>query len=125
MMNKVVLSIGSNCSEREKQMTACVEWLTKKLLNMNVSHTYETPALNGIDNSYLNAVIMGYVSVDYDELRLLLKQYEKNCGRNIDSKRNGIIPIDIDIVVWNDEILKKQDFNQSYFQIGWTSIYTK
>lgn len=125
MMNKVVLSIGSNCSERETQMNACVAWLTEKLLNVNVSHTYETPALNGIDNSYLNAVIMGYASVDYDELRLLFKQYEKDCGRNIDSKKNGIVPIDIDIVVWNDEILKKQDFNQSYFQIGWTSIYTK
>lgn len=125
MMNKVVLSIGSNCSERETQMNACVAWLTDKLLNVNVSHTYETPALNGIDNSYLNAVIMGYVSVDYDELRMLFKQYEKDRGRNIDSKKNGIVPIDIDIVVWNDEILKKQDFNQSYFQIGWTSIYTK
>lgn len=125
MMNKIVLSIGSNCDVRSQQMSTCIEWLTKLMNNIVVSHIYETPALNGVDNSYLNAVVMGYVCQDYDELRLRLKQYEKECGRTPESKNKGVIPIDIDIVIWNDEILKKQDFNQSYFQIGWTNIYMK
>lgn len=124
-MNKIVLSIGSNCDVRSQQMSTCIEWLTKLMNNIVVSHIYETPALNGVDNSYLNAVVMGYVCQDYDELRLRLKQYEKECGRTPESKNKGVIPIDIDIVIWNDEILKKQDFNQSYFQIGWTNIYMK
>lgn len=124
-MNKIVLSIGSNCELRSQQMCNCIEWLSKMLKDVEVSHVYETPALNGVDNNYLNAVIMGAVCQDYDELRLILKQYERDCGRTIESKKNGVVPIDVDIVIWNDEILKKQDFNQSYFQIGWTHIYKK
>ena len=74
-MNKIVLSIGSNSELRSQQMCNCIEWLSKMLKDVEVSHVYETPALNGVDNNYLNAVIMGAVCQDYDELRLILKQY--------------------------------------------------
>jgi 2-amino-4-hydroxy-6-hydroxymethyldihydropteridine diphosphokinase len=34
----------------------------------------------------------------------------------------GNVPIDIDIVLWNGDIIKENDFKQSYFQIGWNEI---
>lgn len=124
-MNRIVLSIGSNCCERELQMSNCIDMLSKLLIDIEVSHIYETPALNDVDNSYLNGVVKGGIQFEYDELKLKFKQYEKDCGRTPDSKKKGVIPIDIDIVIWNDEILKNQDFNQSYFQIGWKCLNSK
>lgn len=121
-MNKVVLSLGSNSKDREVCIKRCKDWLASKLVNFCMSHIYETSALNGKDNNYLNAVAIGLVDIDYDAAFKLFKEYEKINGRTIESKRNGQIPIDIDIVIWNDIILRENDFNQSYFQIGWEML---
>jgi len=40
-----------------------------------------------------------------DETIALFKQIEVEMGRKPDSKRNGIIPIDIDLIFWNDELV--------------------
>ena len=34
----------------------------------------------------------------------------------------GVIPIDLDIVIWNNNIIREKDFNQKYFQIGWHQL---
>ncbi len=121
-MNTVVLSLGSNSQERVNEMHKCMEWLCGRLSNVKMSQAYETPALNGIDDNYMNAVVTGMSGVDYEELNQCFKQYEKDCGRTAESKKNGVIPIDIDIVIWNDKIMKIRDFEQSYFQIGWEEL---
>lgn len=121
-MNRVVLSIGSNSLDCCNQMVAAFEWL-KHILNEAVfSKIYETPALNGKDKNYLNAVVAGYLDEDFETARMIMKQYERDCGRTPESKVSGSIPIDIDIVMWNDEIVKESDYRQSYFQIGWNEL---
>ena len=121
-MNKVVLSLGSNSSNCQEMMGNCIEWLSTIVTNLKISHSYFTEALNGKDKDYINAVAEGCVYVDYDKLKQQVKQYELSMGRTPESKKQGIIPIDIDIVIWNEEIINETDYNQSYFQIGFTAL---
>ncbi len=121
-MNKLVLSLGSNSSDCDSQIHKCIEWLNIKLDDFKVSHIYETPATNGKDRDYLNTVVLGSIDVEYEVALRLMKDYEIKNGRTVDSKKYGSIPIDIDIVIWNDNILRENDFKQSYFQIGWLAL---
>ena len=41
------------------------------------------------------------------------------------SKKKGDIPMDLDIIIWNDEIIREADYNQHYFQIGWQQLNEK
>ena len=43
---------------------------------------------------------------------------EKAAGRFPQSKLSGEVPLDIDIVVWNDEVKRPRDMVQDYMQIG-------
>lgn len=121
-MNKVAFSLGSNSDDCHSQMKRCINWLKEHLRDVTVSLIYETPAVNGKDGNYLNAVAVGYTEEAYETLFCEMKDYEVKCGRTPESKRNGSIPIDIDIVVWNDCVLREKDYNRSYFQIGWNEI---
>lgn len=122
MKNSVVLSLGSNSDDCKQRMDECKKWLSCILSDATCSDVYETPALNGKDKNYLNAVFVGYSEFPFDILHTRLKQYEKDCGRTALSKVTGIVPIDIDIVMWNGDILRRRDFEMSYFKIGWEQI---
>ena len=121
-MNFVVLSLGSNSADKNKKMNACINELKNIFVDVKVSCVYETKALNGIDNNYLNAVLSGYCCDSYDELKAKMKQYEIELGRTKESKLNGVVPIDVDIVLWNGNVVKDNDFKQIYFQLGWNEI---
>ena len=55
---------------------------------------------------------------------ILFKQIEQQSGRTPESKNNGIIPLDIDLLQWNDTILKPEDFRRPYVQSGLLSLST-
>lgn len=121
-MNFVVLSLGSNSADKIQKMKICINDLKDVFVDVKVSSVYETESLNRIDNSYLNAVLSGYCNDGFDVIKARMKQYEIDSGRTKESKLKGNVPIDIDIVLWNGDIIKENDFKQSYFQIGWNEI---
>ena len=122
MNNAVVLSIGSNSADRDAQMTNCIAWLRDNATLTKLSSVYNSPASNGKDPDYLNAVAEITSTLTQPELKRLLKDYERQCGRTPQSKALGSIPIDIDIVMWNGNVLRQKDFAQYYFAKGWDEI---
>lgn len=121
-MNECVISIGSNSNDKNVRVRECITWLCQVMTDSLYSESYTTTALNGKDGDYVNAVVSGCVECGYDELVALMKCYEKDNGRTHESKSSGVIPIDVDVVMWNGEIKRIADYNQSYFQIGWNQI---
>lgn len=121
-MNTLVIGIGSNSADRQQQMVCAIEYLTTLFSEVRVSSVYETPALNGKDASYLNSVAIAKTDMELLEATSALKQWEKQCGRTPESKSLGSIPIDLDIVVWNDEVLREKDFSYSFFTKGYKEL---
>ena len=117
-MNRYVISIGSNSADRDIQLAKAIDWLSSIAKSIKASSVYCTESINHVDNEYMNAVAVCESEHSHNDLNDMLKQYEINCGRCKESKLNGVIPIDLDIVIANDIILRPVDYNREYFKIG-------
>lgn len=120
MASRIILSLGSNCDA--SYVARAVDWLRDRIEDFQSSSLYETPPAKGVGIPYVNAVIAGRVSADFDTFNNQLKEYEKSAGRDSACRAQGRVPIDIDIVIWNDEILRPWDYRQNFFQIGYRTI---
>ena len=70
----------------------------------------------------MNAVVSGKFEGTFDELDIILKNYEKEEGRDKQCRQRGEVPIDIDIVIAEETIIKEWDYRQKFFQIGFSEI---
>lgn len=121
-MLSVVISVGSNCGDRKANVEEALRWLKSLLMQTKCSPVYETPCALESGTPYMNAVISGfYEGVGY-ELNDRLKMKEHEMGRNADCRSRGEVPVDMDIVMENGEVVKEWDFRQKFFQIGYSSL---
>ena len=106
-MNTVLISLASNTPDKLRQMNNAFAELQEMGLVAASSSIYETVACGSIKSpNYLNAVVKIFTDTDHQELYDVLKTMEKAHGRTPD------------IVVWNGEIIRPQDWKQDYFQTG-------
>lgn len=121
MKTHLYLSIGSNRSKEDVEKAAI--WLKNLLTGFNCSDIYRTPAVNSkIISSYDNAVASGYTDREISLFNNMIKQYEISCGRDSRARSRGEVPIDIDIVIAGNKILRQRDFDQHFFQIGYLKL---
>ncbi|MDE6021927.1 MAG: 2-amino-4-hydroxy-6-hydroxymethyldihydropteridine diphosphokinase [Muribaculaceae bacterium] len=119
---EVVFSIGSNCGDRHTNVKAGIEWLAHIISDFKVSPIYATPDCLGSQKEYINAVAKGASSLSAEKLESLCKKYESSCGRNDETRKSNLVPIDIDLVVYGPDILRPRDFSREFFQIGFKSV---
>lgn len=86
------------------------------------SSIYETPCALESGKQYMNAVISGFYQGDGIELGDILKEKEHEMGRTSECRGKGLVPIDLDIVVMNGDIVKPWDYRQKFFRIGYDEI---
>ncbi|GAG93713.1 unnamed protein product, partial [marine sediment metagenome] len=101
------LSLGSNLGNREKNLNAARERLTKVIERMRMSRIYETEPLYVTNQPlFLNAVISGFAALSCFDLLDLIKTIEKQMGRNRDHElANGPRTLDIDILLFGKTVL--------------------
>ena len=97
-------------------------WLEENLISFKCSAIYSTPPLSGVGSDYLNAVAVGETKCEQNEFNLMLKDYEKSSGRTPEAKKTGVVPIDLDIVIFNDQIVRHKDYSYDFFKIGYRQI---
>ncbi len=118
-MNRAILSLAANTPDKQEQMSRAIEELRIIIPTFSISTAYETEAVGyRVQPPYLNAVAIADTPLTHDELQARLKELEHRHGRTPQSKAQGAIPLDIDIVVWNGEVLRPRDHKQPYFTIG-------
>lgn len=117
-MNTAILCLGSNLREAH---TARIQEANRSLQDNGCYVMAATP-LYGSASNYLNQVIEIETALSYDELHKLTKETENILGRTLEMKKNGVVPIDIDIVLFNGEILRTLDYNSDYFQKGYSLL---
>lgn len=117
-----ILSIGSNCGDRYSNVSEGIVWLSKILSGIRSSTIYATPDCHGGNREYLNAVVAGKTHNTPEEINNLCKEFEKSCGRNESMRQIGYVPVDIDLVIYDDTILRPNDFKRDFFKIGYGMI---
>ena len=111
-----VLCLGSNVADREQIISRAIARL-EILCNITLSSSiYEAPDDSGLGGPYLNVVMSVVHDLPYDEFRLRLKEMECEFGRNEQAKSIGYMPLDVDIIIWNGEIVDRYQYSREYFQ---------
>jgi 2-amino-4-hydroxy-6-hydroxymethyldihydropteridine diphosphokinase len=119
-----VVGLGSNSPDRDVRVADAMRWLERTFSPAIFSHAYSTPELSGRFPRYVNAVALLSVApyVSFDEVNASLKLYERMCGRVPSDKVSGIVPIDLDIMVWHGTVCREAEFTRSYFTEGYDDV---
>lgn len=130
---RALVCVGSNCGDRQRNVLQAVEWLAGYLDNLSVSSVYasDTEYYDGEKHTclpanetegYYNCVMCGDFHGEAQELVTLFKTYESEHGRDEECRRLGLVPVDIDLVGADGEILRHRDWESRYFIKGFRQL---
>ena len=120
-MNAIIV-IGSNYGDRDTHILNAMEGLSRICTIKYKSDVYESPDYLEIGKKYLNQVVVVCTDVSETDLNLQIKKIEAESGRTAQSRKRGEVPLDIDIVIWNGEIRRPEDYASTYFTKGYKEI---
>lgn len=118
-MATALLSLGANTPNKREAITNAIKAIGQIASITAQTPIYETPAEGSIvAQPYANALLLITTAGEYATLRETFKNWEKETGRTPQSKLQGIVPLDIDIIKWNDTLLKERDMEYEYMKKG-------
>ena len=113
-MNSLIIGIGSNESP-ESNMSFCRQLLSDMFDHIYFSDTSITiPYGEQYKNNFTNQLAFAYTNKTAKEVETCFKLLERQIGRKAIDKENGRIVIDIDLIKWNDTILRKEEWERDY-----------
>lgn len=109
------LSLGSNI-DAKKNITFAIEELSKIFSNITISSIHKTKAEGFEGDDFLNLVLAGDSSLNFDSLNKELKIIEDDSGRKRDVPKFSARTLDIDIILQinEDEIVFESDEIKKY-----------
>ena len=118
------IGLGSNSSDKKTQIDNAINYVCELLADAHVSEIYESEAVNGKDDPYLNAVVHGNSPLGIEELNRYLKEWEARQHRDDTPDENGrhTVKIDLDLVIFDSRILRPKDFDRLYFNKGYSQL---
>lgn len=109
LQNTVFLGLGSNIGNKKENLEKALNLLKEKIIIEKISSTYESkPYGFQNQNDFYNIVIKGETSLTPESLLFFCKFVEEAFGRKVIFK-NGPRIIDIDILLYNDELINTND----------------
>ena len=115
-MNTVIIGIGSNI-DAEKNISGMLKILKSQVQVIKVSSMLKTKPI-GIENQpeFTNGAVKIKTSLNQENLTVLLKSIEDQMGRDRTVAKFGPRNIDLDIVVWNGEIVDDDYYTRDFLQ---------
>ena len=116
------LGVGSNLSEiqaRNEILKAAVAMGRYGALRASDSYLTAGVGEKSVGLTYCNAVFELATELSAGELACVLKEYEVLRGRRHGERQ---VVIDLDLVVFNGDVLRPLDFVRSYFSRGYEAL---
>ncbi len=118
-MNKSLIALGSNTPSGIENIKECIQLIIRKVDSVSFSDIFMSePEGTCKEYSYTNCVGEIITDLSFEQLNVFFKETEITLGRDNQSRQTGMVPIDIDIVTWNQDIIRPKDFNRNYFKHG-------
>ncbi|MFV0266157.1 MAG: 2-amino-4-hydroxy-6-hydroxymethyldihydropteridine diphosphokinase [Draconibacterium sp.] len=115
-INTCIIGIGSNINA-DKNISGMLEILKRKVEVVKVSAMLKTKPIGITDQpDYTNGAVKINTERDRKELTKLLKSIEDQLGRDRNGPKFGPRTMDLDIVVWNGEIVDKDYYTRGFLQ---------
>ena len=115
-MPSAIICLGSNVEPRGQRIDRARALLAAVADIADVSDILESDDISGLGRPYLNQVVRCYTHMTLPAFRQSLAGLEARCGRQAADKASGCVPIDIDLVVWDGQILSPADYEQPFFK---------
>lgn len=97
--------------------------LSELFPNIRFSEEMTTEAIGDkFLSPFSNQIARMESSLSIEEIRTLLKQIEKENGRIPEDKAQGIVKLDIDLLMVDDRVLKPQDIEKDFVKAGISSL---
>lgn len=115
-VNSAIISIGSNI-DAEANIAKMITYLEEKVKIVKVTPLIKTKPI-GIENQpdFTNGAVKIETLLPKENLNLLLKSIEDQLGRDRTAAKFGPRTIDLDIVVWNGEIVDNDYYTRDFLK---------
>ena len=115
-MNKAVISLGSNVPDKIVILQRALGMIDCKVLDATDVFLDE--------HGYANIVAVVLTEFEHDILRHNFKKLGCLFGGLKGTESVDGVEVDIDLVVFNDEVRRPSDFSQPYFRHGLSMLHT-
>ena len=113
-----ILGLGSN-TDATTQLAFAREMLQTIFSDIRFSSILETKAIGSDFHSpFLNQVAIFHSQLSAYDIRKKLKKIERQAGRQPRDKSQGIVKLDIDLIIYDSKVLKKNDLMRDFVQQG-------
>ena len=117
-----LVCLGSN-KEGDLHLMDAQQALTAYFHEVHMGKIVLTSAEGGVKQAdYLNQAARFQTPKRIEEVEMILKQIEINNGRTPDDKQKGSVPLDIDLLMYDDVILRPNDLEKSYVKLALESL---
>lgn len=124
-MNTAVIGMGSNI-DAGRNVEAAREMISRRLGILGTSEFVRTKPVGFSDqDDFLNGSVLVETRLDLEELRFFLKEVERTLGRETRENRHGPREIDLDILVWNEEVVDPDVYEREFLRNSITELCPK
>lgn len=110
-----VLLLGSNVDARESLLRSALSEIGRIAVCEAVSPVCYSPDVARLGNDYANITARFVTDLTLCDFCNVLAEIEQRAGRTPSSKYLGIMPLDIDVVIWDNSVVSPDDFSRPYF----------
>ena len=115
-MNTAIVGIGSNI-DAERNVIAARRMLGEKLSVLGESKFVRTKPIGSREQQdFLNGSLLIETRLGCKQLKTLLKGVEVSLGRGVGEDRYGPRKMDLDILVWNGEIVDPDVYEREFLR---------
>jgi len=115
-MNHIIIGLGSNINP-DQNIQQAREALAEKYHVLAESCFKLTKSVGKIEQAdFINGSVLIKTDLTIEQLKKELDAIEKTMGRDRSHDRQGPRTIDLDIVVWNDNIIDQDFYNRNYLK---------
>ena len=116
-MHKVLLSLASNY-DQEKNLSEARRRLEQILGHITYTRECWTEPIGSTKrpDKYLNQLASGFTLQSVEQLCRQLKQTELLMGRTTENRKKGIVCIDLDLLLYDDDRYHLADWERSYIK---------
>lgn len=117
-----ILCFGSNVADASVLIDKAIALVAVDFEILARSTAYVTPSHNGVGADYTNRVVAIRTDLSVADIHARLTAIETALGRTPLSRPTGVMPMDIDLVIYRGDVIRPDDYARQHFTIGYRQL---